>query len=156
MTERNLRLIAFTGHRQKAALFFLGGLFIIVLGLGKHDSIAAKPIVVSEPIVEVKPEKKKKLQQIFEEIAQTSQPMSAAVLNHNSKRPSQEAKQGSKITTLEPPSKLANFSSQLEKTQPQEKNQLIFIHHRERLSNRLTLLQIWPTGIRPDYWHLLP
>ena len=41
----------FIGRKQKAALIFLGGLFVIVPGLGLHESIAAKNIVVSKPSV---------------------------------------------------------------------------------------------------------
>ena len=155
--------MTYTGHKQKAMLFFLSGLFVIVLGLGQHESIAiaAQPTVVSNPngisdpittsipledgtashnkklalpgdterffrrypsaVAKVNHQKKKKIRQILEEIAQTSQPVSAAVLNHKTKGPGQEAKQRRKITTLERPSKLANFSAQLEKTPPTRK-----------------------------------
>jgi hypothetical protein len=69
----------------------------------------------SGTVSKVNHQKKKRIRQILERIAQTLQPASAMVQNPETKGPIRKAEQPRKITTFEPPSKPVNFSTQLEK-----------------------------------------
>ena len=114
--------MTYTGHIINAAVLILCGLFVIVLGLGNYDSIAAKPIVdskpsvISEPIVVSNP--------FIEQMADNgSNSAGPAPTNQEPsgleiKGSTQESKQPLKIIPFESPS--TKLSAQLEKTGPQE------------------------------------